>query len=137
MPVGPMLLFDNGGGGGGGGGTPTIVFRPPVSHPMPWSGRLPEAHGTYQDVLRVSTVRGFFTFSDNYSAGGEAFTSPIQRPVVQVLPARRAGGYGIVWTDSKLQAWTLDGSGNLLSEATAGTDLSAVVVPIIAYVIAQ
>jgi len=135
-----LLLFGGAGtGGGGGGGTPTIVFNMPVSRPMPWRGPglLSEAHGQYQDVLRVSVVRGFFTFSNSYSSGGEAFTSPIQRTVVQVLPARRAGSYGITWTDSKLQAWTLDGSGNLLAEVAGGTDLSSVVVPIIAYVIAH
>lgn len=133
-----LLLFGGAGtGGGGGGGTPTIVFNMPVSKPMPWSGYLAEPHGQYQNVLQVSVVKGFFTFSNSYTTGGEAFTSPLQRPVVQVLPARRAGSYGIVWTDSKIQAWTLDGSGNLLAQVAGGTDLSSVVVPIIAFVIAH
>jgi hypothetical protein len=131
-----MLLFDNGAGGGG-GGTPTIVFVGPVSRPFPFTGRLPEAHGTYQDVLKVSTVRGRFTFSNAYTSGGEPFSTAIQRPIVYVVPARRAGGYGIVWTDNKVQAYNLDGAGELTTEVAAGTDLSAVIVPMIAYVIAH
>ena len=115
----------------------TVVFVSPVSRPMRATGLLPEAHGQYQDVLSVSTVRGTYTFSASYTTGGETVTIPIQRTIVQLLPAKRAGGKAIIWTGAKLQAWNVDGSDNPTTEVTAGTDLSAVVVPLIAYVIAH
>jgi hypothetical protein len=114
-----------------------LVFYPPVSAPNRQKGLLPMLHSQYQDVLHVSTVRGTYTFSGSYMTGGETLTIPIQRVVIQLLAARLAGGFGIVWTGTKLQAWNLDGSGNLTTEVTAGTDLSSVTVPIIAYVIAH
>lgn len=117
--------------------TGVTVISGQISHALHTPGLLGQLHGQLLPVLAVSTVRGRYTFSNNYSTGGETPTINIQRKIVQVLFAALAGGYGIIWTGTKVQAWNLDGSGSVTTEVAAATDLSAVTVPMIVYVIAH
>lgn len=132
-----LLLLFTGTGSGGGGGVGSLLLSPPVRRYASGSyGTLVQLHGQIRNVLDVGSVRGAYTFSNSYSTGGESLVVTVgQRVIVDVLVSRLANGVGVTYDGSKLKAWNLDGSGNLTTEKAAGTDLSAVVVPIIVLVV--
>ena len=114
---------------------------PPVHPPaVPAQGNLTILHGPMPNVAGAAWCRAFYTFTSSYTTGGEAPAFQTPRYITAAVFAKQAGGYGIVWNPgppSRLLAYNLDGSGNLTTEVTAGTNLSSVTVPIIVYLIAH
>ena len=80
----------------------TTLIRGQISHELRTPGLLGQLHGQLRNVIAVSTVRGYYTFSTSYATGGETPNINIQRVVVQVLFAKLAGGKGITWNGTKL-----------------------------------